>query len=94
MKKIIVVLAIMLMAGSAQAAVLSITVPNDQVNRVLDAFDYQNQICTDGVCVDNPVSAQSFMQQEIIKYIKKTVQISEKRAAVAAIQSVDIDVTE
>ena len=98
MKKVLITLSLLMFATTSYAASLTITVPNDQVQRVLDAYGYKTEICeiVDEVetCVANPMTPTRYMQQEMVNHIKRTVRIYEKRAAVQALVIEDVDATE
>ena len=97
MKKFLV-LALMLIATPALAVELTINVPNQHAPRVLAALGYEYIVCNDvegeEVCVDNPVSAKSYVTAKILDYLRTEVRIYEKRQAVSEIVDVELPVTE
>jgi|DEB0MinimDraft_6_1074348.scaffolds.fasta_scaffold278467_1 hypothetical protein len=91
MKHLILTLAL-LIPSSAMAATLSITIPDNQVNRVQDAFaneyGYQEQVLDEnGDLVDNPVTKAQFTKSKVVSYIKNTVRSSEKSEAAKTAES-------
>lgn len=97
MKKALLTIGFFLLSTSlAFSATLTVTVPNPQVQRVLDAFGYEAEVCDENGenCVANPVTATRFMQQQVVNFMKRKVMIAEKRSAVQALVIEEVEVTE
>lgn len=75
MKKLIITLAIMAMASPAFGASFTLTVPNNVVGDVVQAFctlyGYQETITDEGVEIPNPESKANFAKRMIRTYVKE-----------------------
>lgn len=79
-------------------ATVSITIPNNEVERIENAFaaayGYQETIQdvnNPEVLTPNPTTKTQFTRQQIIRYIKNVVRDQEKRQAEAQINIQDIN---
>ena len=99
MKVLSLLLATVLIASPVMAANLTVTIPNEDVSRVSDAFNYS--LCEKGQVPDevsncSTLSLQRFMQQDVLNYIKSKVRKFENRVASKAAKATvtDVELTE
>ena len=78
MKKLVLTLLFLGILGSAIARDVVITIPDDKVQLVVEAFcemyGYSEQIeGKEGNTISNPVSKEEFTRRKIIEFIKRIV---------------------
>ena len=71
-------------------AQISITIPDDRLQRVLDGFasamKYPDLVPgADGMPIPNPETKQQFFRRMLLEYIRTVVRAEERKAAVAAL---------